>query len=283
MPRIFSAISITAFLSFSYCPAEGFERFMSVDCFDRYFHEYTERYFGSQVDWRYFKAQAVAESRLHPQARSEDGALGLMQILPSTFRDIVEENPHIRGDIKDPRWNIAAGIYYDRLLWEAWIANRSFEDKLNFMFASYNAGKHSILKAQKVAMKKGLNPYIWPSIAETLPDVNGDRSQETIVYVDRIHKIGSVFGANTSSSQTAASGPDSGENESGITRTERHDRLSCSEISRPYSMSVLRDQPLNTEKRFSAGHQVQKPTLFPLVTCLRSRDRVSPFPERRNW
>jgi membrane-bound lytic murein transglycosylase F len=68
------------------------------------------------MDWRYFKAQAVAESRLRKKARSHDGAIGIMQILPETFKYIRSKNPSIPDDPWNPEWNIAAAIYYDRLL-----------------------------------------------------------------------------------------------------------------------------------------------------------------------
>src|SRR5512144_831567 len=38
--------------------------------YDDYFRHYSQRYFGPFVDWRWFKAQAVAESLLNPQAHS---------------------------------------------------------------------------------------------------------------------------------------------------------------------------------------------------------------------
>ena len=185
----FSIPVLMLWVGLSCPPAQGFEQFLNVNRFDKYFKAYTNRYFGSQFDWHYFKAQAIAESRLRPQARSTQGALGLMQILPSTFREIAKENEHIDGPITDPRCNIAAGIYYDKVLWEAWYAKRSFKDRLSFMFASYNAGKHTILRAQKVANQKGLNPYKWPSIAKTLPAINGHASRETLIYVNTIHEI----------------------------------------------------------------------------------------------
>ena len=37
-----------------------------------------------------------------------------MQIMPATFEEIASENPGIGGGIYEPRWNIAAGIYYNR-------------------------------------------------------------------------------------------------------------------------------------------------------------------------
>lgn len=167
----------------------AFEDIININHFDQYFNQYTKKYFGSDFDWRYFKAQAIAESRLSPGARSDNGAIGLMQILPSTFDELKSKNSTIRGSITDPGSNIAAGIYYNSILWAEWAKERSFDDRLNFMFASYNAGKHTILKAQKIAMDRGMSPYLWSSIAEILPEVNGSRSLETVSYVQKIHEI----------------------------------------------------------------------------------------------
>ena len=97
----------------------GCDRYDEVVKYDKYFSKYTRRYFGPDFDRRYFKAQAIAESRLKPEARSGEGALGPMQILPRTFREITEKNPGIKSRIGHPRWNIAAGIYYNRIMWNA--------------------------------------------------------------------------------------------------------------------------------------------------------------------
>lgn len=137
------------------CQAQAFERYNRVIKYDKYFSKYSKRYFGANFDWHYFKAQAVAESNLIAKAKSRVGALGVMQIMPRTFDEITRKQPGIKGNRKQPRWNIAAGIYYDRMIWKAWKAERPFQDRINFMFGSYNAGKGNILKAQKIADKKG--------------------------------------------------------------------------------------------------------------------------------
>ena len=157
--------------------------------FEGYFRLYGQRFFGMEFDWRYFKAQAIAESGLRPDARSPEGAVGVMQLLPSTFEEIAEEVDHIRPDIQDPKWNIAAGIYYNRMLWDTWEANRPFRERLNFTFGSYNAGKGTILRAQEIALVKGWDARSWEVIEKTLPHVIGEGSRETIGYVRRIHRI----------------------------------------------------------------------------------------------
>jgi membrane-bound lytic murein transglycosylase F len=174
-------------------PLWAFERYNRVKKFDSFFSKYSKRFFGPAFDWRLFKAQAVAESRLEPGARSHVGAAGIMQIMPRTFEEIVENNPTIKGSRMQPRWNIAAGIYYDRQLWNLWKAERPIEDRIRFMFGSYNAGRGSILKAQKKAKQRGLNPNLWPSIERTLPAVTGPRSNETLGYVKKIDRIKEVM------------------------------------------------------------------------------------------
>ena len=171
----------------------GFEDYNRVTTYDKYFRKYSKRYFGVAFRWQLFKAQAVAESHLDPDARSAVGAAGIMQIMPRTYEEIRQKNAAIRGNLLNPRWNIAAGIYYDRTLWDVWKAERPFQDRVRFMFGSYNAGKTNILRAQKVAEGQGLNPNLWRSIESSLPEVTGKRSKETLRYVRKIEQIDEVL------------------------------------------------------------------------------------------
>ncbi len=191
-PAMIKSLFIIVLLLIPY-HAQAFERYNRVVKYDKYFSKYSKRYFGPNFDWRYFKAQAVAESRLKATAKSRTGAVGIMQIMPKTFKEITRKNPSIRGTRRQPRWNIAAGIYYDRTLWKAWKGKRPFQDRINFMFASFNAGKGNIIKAQRVAKKKGLNRNLWGSIEQTLPQVTGRHSKETIGYIEKINKIKGVL------------------------------------------------------------------------------------------
>ena len=185
--------AIVALMCVVVAPAAAFERYNRVKKFDPYFAKYTKRYFGPAFDWRHFKAQAVAESRLQADAQSRVGAVGVMQIMPRTFEEIRKKQPAIKGTRFQPRWNIAAGIYYDRQLWNTWKAERPFRDRLNFTFGAFNAGKANIIKAQKVAAKDGLDPNRWTSIEKKLPAVTGKHSRETIGYVEKIELITEVL------------------------------------------------------------------------------------------
>lgn len=152
--------------------------------FDPTFKKYSKRYFGPAFDWRYFKAQGFAESGLKPDATSWVGARGLMQLMPSTYREIASHRPEF-GPIDQPEWNIAAGIMHDRYLWQLWQKDIPDDERYRFMFASYNAGEGTIARALTVARTKGGAPA-WSSIEQIAPSVQRWRYTETLGYVKRI-------------------------------------------------------------------------------------------------
>jgi len=156
--------------------------------YDQYFRKYTKRFFGAGFDWKWFKAQAIAESNLKEDAKSWVNAKGVMQIMPKTFHEIKKKNPSF-VDINEPRWNIAAGIYYDQKLFNKWKARRSLNDRMAFTFASYNAGFRNIVKAQKVCKKHGFNENLWHNIKLVAPKIRGWRHRETVGYVDKINAM----------------------------------------------------------------------------------------------
>ena len=186
---------VIALLLVQALPAAGdlYEHYNHFTKFDRHFSKYSKRYFGAGFDWRYFKAQAIAESGLQEDARSRVGAVGLMQVMPRTFEEIRDRNPEIKGGLEQPRWNIAAGVWYDRQNFVVWRASRPPVDKLKFMFASYNAGRGNVLRAQRLALADGLDGRLWSSIEAWLPEVSGRHSRETLSYVRRIFEVKPVL------------------------------------------------------------------------------------------
>ena len=156
--------------------------------YDDTFQKYSKRYFGPGYDWKVFKAQAIAESGLSENALSAVGARGLMQLMPSTFLEIQSANPEFEK-IDDPVWNIAAGIYYDRTIYRAWKEIDTLQEKMNFTFGSYNAGRGTILKAQSKAKVKNLDHKSWGSIAAVAEEVPKWKHKETLNYVEKIKKF----------------------------------------------------------------------------------------------
>jgi membrane-bound lytic murein transglycosylase F len=166
--------------------------------YDDTFAKYTKQYFGPGFDWRWFKAQGFAESRLDPHARSWVGARGLMQLMPTTYHEIVSQNPDF-GAIDQPQWNIAAGIYYNRRLWDFWHLV-PYDERRHFMFASYNAGRGPIIKAYNIVTSTWPDTT-WANVVKIAPTIHPWRYQETVGYVRRID---AVFGVLTNPSVTAA-------------------------------------------------------------------------------
>jgi membrane-bound lytic murein transglycosylase F len=158
--------------------------------YDRHFKKNAKHYFGPGVDWHWFKAQGIAESGLNPKAKSRVGAIGIMQIMPRTYEEILKKQPNF-GKIEQPRWNIAAAIYYNRQLYKRWKKkNVSVEDRLSFTFASYNAGFARVLKARKklrainkskkIAHTEAMND--WDKVSPYTPP-------ETRFYIRRIDRL----------------------------------------------------------------------------------------------
>jgi membrane-bound lytic murein transglycosylase F len=156
-----------------------------ADRYDDTFRKAAKRSFGPAFDWRVFKAQGMAESNLDPLARSQVGARGLMQLMPSTYREIASENADL-AMINNPELNIEAGIAYDRRLWLRWENDSVADDRRQFMFASYNAGRATLLAAQRRARERRLDPRRWRNIEKIAASVPRWRHLQTLDYVRKI-------------------------------------------------------------------------------------------------
>ncbi len=141
------------------------------------FRKYGERY---DLDWVLLAAQAFQESRLDQSRRSHRGAVGVMQLLPSTARDVGIP------DITDVEDNIHAGAKYLR-----WILDTYFDDasiapdqKPWFALAAYNAGPTRVRELRAEAARSGLDPDLWIDNVEV---VAARRiGAETVRYVANI-------------------------------------------------------------------------------------------------
>ena len=91
-----------------------------------------------RLDPHLIKAVISAESNFNPRARSPKGALGLMQLMPDTARDMDVV------DIFDPKQNIYGGSRYLHKLY------RQFNGDLELVLASYNAGPERVLAASAI-------------------------------------------------------------------------------------------------------------------------------------
>lgn len=158
--------------------AEHYERLNRlVELFQKYGDQYS-------FDYLIVAAQGYQESQLDQSARSEAGAVGIMQLLPSTAAD-----PNVGiPDISKEEPNIHAGIRYLNF-----IRSRYFDepgiDPMNqtlFALASYNAGPARIVSLRKKAAEKGYDPNLWFDNVEVV--VAREVGSETVKYVSNILK-----------------------------------------------------------------------------------------------
>ncbi len=107
-------------------------------------------------DWLMITAQGYQESKLDQSVRSEAGAVGIMQVLPTTAAD---PNVGIEG-IDEVGPNVHAGVKYLRFLKDRYFSDSEISplDQMLFTFAAYNAGPGNIAKARRRAVKMGLHP-----------------------------------------------------------------------------------------------------------------------------
>jgi len=144
-----------------------------------YFRKYSDQY---EVDWLLMAAQGYQESQLNQAARSRVGAIGVMQVMPATGKDLGV------GNIIETEANIHAGIKYMRWMIDQYYGNEPMSqlDKALFAFASYNAGAGRISQLRKEAAKRGLDPNIWFHNVEY---VAAEKiGAETVTYVSNIYK-----------------------------------------------------------------------------------------------
>ena len=142
---------------------------------------------GKAFDWRWLKAQAIAESALKYRAVSHCGAMGLMQLMPKTAKECAKQLG-IPNEPYDPKCNVMMGGHYLRRCWDIFGREVGME-RLRFAWAAYNAGSGNIIKAQKKAAGMGLPTNKWTSIVAALPKVTGKHATETISYVSRIERL----------------------------------------------------------------------------------------------
>lgn len=144
-----------------------------------YFRKYGDQY---DVDWLLMGAQAYQESQLNQNVRSPVGAIGIMQLMPATAREMNV------GDVTTVEANIHAGIKYMRYMMDQYYEKEPMTDlnKALFAFASYNAGPARVRKLRAEAAERGFDPNVWFHNVEY---VAAERvGHETVTYVSNIYK-----------------------------------------------------------------------------------------------
>jgi membrane-bound lytic murein transglycosylase MltF len=122
--------------------------------------EIIKRYSGQyEFDWLVIAAQAYQESGFDQGKLSKAGAVGVMQLLPSTAADKAVGIP----DISTLENNVHAGVKYLNWLRQTYYTNETISplDRVLFSFAAYNAGPGNMKRARRRAKELGFDPNRW--------------------------------------------------------------------------------------------------------------------------
>lgn len=140
-------------------------------------------------------AQMRAESDFNPRLRSRSGAIGLMQILPDTAREMGFD------DVWDPERNIRCAVRYMKYLDQFVRRQRSPRERWIATLACYNSGPGTYSNLSARALRRGKS-LRWQDVARyyrrRFPRIPGTDAPETIIYIRRnlrtLHRLhGGLF------------------------------------------------------------------------------------------
>ena len=132
---------------------------MNDHCYDKLIKDAVIRHFTElEIDlgplaWLWIRAQIRRESNFNPHAVSPVGAMGLMQLMPATAKELGVTDPF------DPEQNINGGVFY---LADQYRHLREIPvhiDRLKFALASYNGGRGYINLALALARQDTRLPF----------------------------------------------------------------------------------------------------------------------------
>jgi membrane-bound lytic murein transglycosylase MltF len=147
-----------------------------------FFEKYGDEY---DLPWLLLAAQGYQESQLDQRRKSHVGAVGVMQIKPSTA-----EGPpiFIKGVDASAEKNIQAGVKYLRFIVDQYYKDEPMDrvTKGLFAIASYNAGPARITQLRKKTAAMGLDRNKWFGNVEVV--AAREIGRETVTYVSNIYK-----------------------------------------------------------------------------------------------
>jgi soluble lytic murein transglycosylase len=144
--------------------------------YDDYINQYSNK-FG--IDAKLIRSVIKRESNLNPEAVSNKGAIGLMQIMPKTAHEIAVQlnvSDYSSDKLKDPQINIMVGTYYLKKLLDY------YDNNLILALAAYNAG------IGNVDMWRKKIPDLHVNI-EKVPFNETKNYIKSVIFIYKIHKF----------------------------------------------------------------------------------------------
>ncbi len=180
---------------------EQLEDYFYISPYDSLFRECADSLF----DWKLLAAIAYVESKFDTASVSYRGAVGLMQIMPSTYRSMLEKMGEYDSLLVDTlhfstELNVKAAVFYMHRLSDRFDFINE-KERLNYILGSYNGGSNHIFDAMRLARKRGINRYNWNSLSSVLERMNEEDfytdsvckfgyfdATETLMYVDKVQR-----------------------------------------------------------------------------------------------
>jgi soluble lytic murein transglycosylase-like protein len=129
-----------------------------------------------QVDPALIRAVIETESNWNPAAISRKGALGLMQLIPTTAQRFGA------NDAFSPKQNVEAGVSYLKTLLERYNGN------LDLALAAYNAGEGAVDRAHGVPSFRETRNYVQ-KVQEAYFRPGSGRLDSTYTRANQIHRV----------------------------------------------------------------------------------------------
>jgi soluble lytic murein transglycosylase len=141
-----------------------------------YINQYSNK-FG--IDAQLVKSVIKKESNINPEAASNKGAIGLMQIMPKTAHEIAVQlnvSDYSLEKLKDPQVNIMFGTYYLRKLLDY------YNNNLILALAAYNAGIGNVDMWRKEIPNLHMN-------VEKIPFNETKNYVKSVIFIYKIHRF----------------------------------------------------------------------------------------------
>lgn len=163
------------------------EEYLYISPFDSLFRLYADSLF----DWKLLAAIAYTESKFDTSAVSGMGAMGLMQIMPSTYRHMLARMGETDTNAHNPELDVRVAVRYLHEMSEMFgFINE--KERINYILGSYNGGTSHIFDAMRIARRDGINRYRWSNIEPILAMLN-----DSTVYSDTVCLYGAFDATET--------------------------------------------------------------------------------------
>jgi membrane-bound lytic murein transglycosylase MltF len=158
--------------------AESIRRFQQLGPL---FRKYADKY---KFPWLLVAAEGYQESGLNQEAKSPVGAIGVMQVMPTT----ASTPPVSIPDVTKVENNIEAGVKLLKFIRDDYFKDDPMNpvNKTLMTLAAYNAGPGRIKQCREMTVKMGLDPNLWFNNVEYA--VARRVGAETVNYVSNIYK-----------------------------------------------------------------------------------------------